>query len=100
MRVTGRPRQPPPLHLPVDARLFPRNRTRYAAGLGSVLTQRGQFDEAISVTTEAIQGVHAVHGSGRTIASLHRAVDLLGQQKYPPAKSFATAARRLLPPVA
>lgn len=76
---------------------FPRNRIGYAAGLGSVLTQRGQFDEAISVTTEAIQGVRAVRGSGRTVATLHRTVDLLGQQKYPPAKSFATAARRLLP---
>jgi transcriptional regulator with XRE-family HTH domain len=83
----------------VDAAAFPRNHTLYAAGLGSVLAQRGQFDEAISVLSEAIQGVHAVCGSGLAVASLHRTVDLLGQQKYPPAKSFATAARRLLPTV-
>jgi transcriptional regulator with XRE-family HTH domain len=81
----------------VDATAFPRNRTSYTASLGSVLAQRGQLDEAISVTTEAIQAVHAGHGSGRIITRLHRTVDLLGQQKYPPATTFATAARRLLP---
>ena len=83
----------------VDAAAFPRNRISYAGHLGSVLTQRGQFDEAISVMSEAIQGVHAGCGSGRIVTRLHRTVDLLGQQKYPPAKSFATAARRLLPTV-
>jgi hypothetical protein len=83
----------------VEAAAFPRNHTLYATGLGSVLTQRGQFDEATSVMSEAIQGVHAVRGSGRTVASLHRTVDLLRQQKYSPAKSFATAARRILPMV-
>lgn len=81
----------------VDATSFPRNRTLYAADLGSVLAQRGQLDEAISVLGEAIQAVHAVRGSGRVVASLHRTVDLLGQQKYPPATTFAAAARRLLP---
>lgn len=80
-----------------DAASFPRNRTLYAAGLGSVLAQRGQLDEAISVTSEAIQAVHVVRGSGLTIASLRQTVDLLGQQKYVPARSFATAARLLLP---
>ncbi len=80
-----------------DATSFPRNRTLYAAGLGSVLVQRGQLDEAISVTSEAIQAVHAVEGSGLTIASLRQTVNLLGQQKYAPARSFATAAHLLLP---
>ncbi|MGH3427440.1 MAG: hypothetical protein ACRDQZ_07715, partial [Mycobacteriales bacterium] len=64
--------------------------------LGSVLVQRGRLDEAISVTTEAIRGVHAEHGSGRIVTSIHRTVDLLGQQKYSPATAFAAAARRLL----
>jgi transcriptional regulator with XRE-family HTH domain len=83
----------------VDATSFPRNHTLYAAGLGSILTQRGQLDEAISVTSQAIQGAHAVRGSGLAISNLRHVVDLLGQQKYPPAKTFATAARRLLPAV-
>lgn len=64
---------------------FPRNPTLYAAGLGVILAQRGQLDEAISVTTEAIQGVRAGWSSGRSLAGLRRTVDLLGQQKYPPA---------------
>lgn len=81
----------------VDAVLFPRNHTLYAAGLGVILAQRGQLDEAISVTTDAIQGVHAGWSSGRSVASLYRTVDVLGQQKYPPATTFAAAARRLLP---
>jgi transcriptional regulator with XRE-family HTH domain len=81
----------------VDTASFPRNRTLYAADLGSVSAQRGQFDEAISVMSEAIQGVPAVCGSGLIVASLHRTVDLLGQQKYPAATTFAAAARRLLP---
>ncbi|MBV9143751.1 MAG: helix-turn-helix transcriptional regulator [Pseudonocardiales bacterium] len=81
----------------VDATASPRNHTLYAASLGAVLAQRGQVDEAISVTTKAIQGAPAVCGSGLVVASLHRTVDLLGQQKYPPATTFATAARRLLP---
>ncbi|MGH3772581.1 MAG: helix-turn-helix domain-containing protein [Pseudonocardiaceae bacterium] len=81
----------------VDAVSFPRNRTLYAAGLGLILAQRGQLDEAISVTTEAIQGVHAGLSSGRSVASLHGTLHLLGQQKYPPAATFSAAARRLLP---
>ncbi|MGH4001653.1 MAG: hypothetical protein ACRDTJ_29795, partial [Pseudonocardiaceae bacterium] len=84
----------------VDAVLFPRNRTFYAANLGAILIQRGQLDEAISVTSQAIQAVHTVRMSGLVIADLHRTVDLLEQQKYPPATTFATAARRLLPTVA
>ncbi|MGA9311272.1 MAG: helix-turn-helix transcriptional regulator, partial [Pseudonocardiaceae bacterium] len=79
----------------VDATSFPRNHTLYAAGLGSILTQRGQLDEAINVTSQAIQGAHAVRGSGLAVSNLRQVVDLLGQQKYLPAKTFATAARRL-----
>jgi transcriptional regulator with XRE-family HTH domain len=81
----------------VDASSFPRNHVVYTVGLSSVLTQLGQLDEAISVTSDAIQEVHDVRGSSRTIANLRRTVDLLGQQKYMPARTFATAARRLLP---
>lgn len=81
----------------VDAKAWPRNHTLYTARLGSVLTRRGQLDEAITVTSEAIEGAHAVRGSRRAISDLHRTVDLLGQQKYPPAATFAAAARRLLP---
>lgn len=55
------------------------------------------FDEAINVTSRAVHGVHTISGSGRTITDLRRTIDLLGRQKYPPAKSFATAAHRLLP---
>jgi transcriptional regulator with XRE-family HTH domain len=80
-----------------DAALYPRNRTHIAANLGFILAQRGQLDEAISVTTEAIQGAPAVCGSGLLVADLHRTVDLLGHQKYTPATTFAAAARRLLP---
>lgn len=64
--------------------------------LGTVLTRLGQLDEAIRVTRTAIQGVHAVRGSGRIVTDLRRTVDLLGKQNYPPAKNFATAARRLI----
>ena len=80
-----------------DAAAFPRNHVAYTIGLSSVLTQLGQFDEAISVTSAAIQGIQNVQGSGRTIAELRHTVDLLGQQKYAPAKNFAGAARLLLP---
>jgi transcriptional regulator with XRE-family HTH domain len=83
----------------VDATSFPRNHTLYAASLGSILTQRGQLDEAISVTSQALQKAHAVRGSGLALSNLRHVVDLLEQQKYPPAKTFATAARRLLPAV-
>jgi hypothetical protein len=64
--------------------------------LGTVLTHLGQFDEAISVTRTAVQGVYAVRGSGRIVADLRRTVDMLGKQNYPPARTFATAARRLI----
>ncbi|MGB6162700.1 MAG: helix-turn-helix transcriptional regulator [Pseudonocardiaceae bacterium] len=76
---------------------FPRNHVVYTVGLASVLTQLGQLDEAISVASDAIHGVQEIRGSGLIIADLRRTVDLLGQQKYPPATTFATAARRLLP---
>jgi hypothetical protein len=76
---------------------FPRNHVGYTVGLSSVLTQLGQFDEAISVTSDAIHGIQEIRGSGRTIAELRHTVDLLGQQKYEPAATFATVARRLLP---
>jgi transcriptional regulator with XRE-family HTH domain len=83
----------------VDATSFPRNHTLYAAALGSILTQRGQMDEAISVMSQAVKGAHAIRGSGLAVSNLRHVVDLLGQQKYPPAKTFATAARCLLPAV-
>lgn len=81
----------------VDADTFPRNHTLYAARFGLVLTQLGRLDEAISVTSGAVQRVDTVRGSGRILADLHRSVDLLGQQNHPPAQTFASAARRLLP---
>ncbi len=81
----------------VDAEAFPRNHALYAAHLGSILTRLGQLDEAISVTSEAVYRVHAVRGSGQTVSNLHHTIDLLGQQQYMPARTFATAARRLLP---
>jgi transcriptional regulator with XRE-family HTH domain len=81
----------------VDITSFPRNHVCYTVGLSSVLTQLGQFDEAISVTSDAIHGVQEIRGSGLTIAKLRHTVDLLGQQKYEPAVTFATVARRLLP---
>lgn len=80
----------------VDAIAFPRNHILYTVHLGTVLTRLGQLEEAISVTRTAIQGVTAVHGSGRITTDLHRTIDLLGKQNYPPAKTFATAARRLI----
>ena len=81
----------------VDKEAFPRNHTLYTARLGSVLTQLGQLDEAIDITSKAIEGVHAVRGSRRIVSDLHRTVDLLERQKYLPATTFAGAARRLLP---
>jgi hypothetical protein len=80
-----------------DTEDFPRNHILYTISLASILTQLGQLDEAISLTSDAVHGVQNFRGSGRAIVNLHRTVDLLGQQKYPPAKTFATAARRLLP---
>lgn len=81
----------------VDQDAFPRNHTLYTVRLSSILTRRGQLDEAITVTSEAIEGAHAVGGSRRAFSDLHRTVNLLEQQKYPPATTFAAAARRLLP---
>lgn len=81
----------------VDAEAFPRNHISYSSHLGLVLVRRGQLDEAIAVTSNAVQLVDAVCGSGRIVARLNRTIELLGQQTYQPAKMFANAARRLLP---
>ncbi|MGH3797307.1 MAG: helix-turn-helix domain-containing protein [Pseudonocardiaceae bacterium] len=81
----------------VDATSFPRNHVLRTVRLGSVLTQVGKLDEAINVTSRAVHGVHTIRGSGRTITDLRHTIDLLGRQNYPPAKSFSTAAHRLLP---
>ncbi|MGH3570033.1 MAG: hypothetical protein ACRDRH_29280, partial [Pseudonocardia sp.] len=80
-----------------DAATYPRNHTLYTVGLGSILTQTGQFDEAIAVTRDAIQRVDAMRGCERAITQLHHTLNLLERQNYPPATSFATAARQLLP---
>jgi hypothetical protein len=40
----------------VDATSFPRNHLLYTVRFGLLLTQLGQFDEAISVTRSAVQG--------------------------------------------
>lgn len=80
-----------------DTEEFPRNHILYTISLASILTQLGQLNEAISLTSDAVHGVQNLRGSGRAIVNLHRTVDLLSQQNYPPAKTFATAARRLLP---
>ena len=81
----------------VDATSFARNHVLRTVRLGSVLTQVGQFDEAINVTSRAVHGVHTIRGSGRAVSDLRRTIDLLGRQNYPPAKSFANTAPRLLP---
>ncbi|MGH3903854.1 MAG: helix-turn-helix domain-containing protein [Pseudonocardiaceae bacterium] len=81
----------------VDATSFPRNHVLRTVRLGSVLTQIGQLDEAINITSRAIHGAHTIRGSGRTLTDLRTTINLLGRQNYPPAKSFATAAHRLLP---
>ncbi len=81
----------------VDAATYPRNYTIYAVRLGSTLVQRGQLDEAIAVTSEAVQHVAAVRGSRRIISDLHNTVNLLDRQNYAPATNFASTARQLLP---
>ncbi|MGH4016742.1 MAG: helix-turn-helix domain-containing protein [Pseudonocardiaceae bacterium] len=80
-----------------DAQAYPRNQALYTVGLGSVLTRVGQFDEAIVITSEAVQRMDAMRGCGRAVTKLHSTIDLLGRQNYPPATSFAAAARPLLP---
>lgn len=80
-----------------DAEAYPRNHTLYTVGLGSVLTRVGLFDEAIAVTSDAVQRMDAMRGCGRAVTQLHHTVELLGRQNYPPATSFAAAARQLLP---
>ncbi|MGH3930056.1 MAG: hypothetical protein ACRDTF_08785, partial [Pseudonocardiaceae bacterium] len=81
----------------VNATSYPRNHVLVTVRLGSVLIQIGQLDEASNVTSRAVHAVHTIRGSGRTISDLRHTIDLLGRQNYPPAKSFATAAHRLLP---
>lgn len=44
----------------VDAEAFPRNHAGATVGLGSVLTRRGQLDEAIAVTSDAVQRVDVI----------------------------------------
>ena len=83
-----------------DATAFPRNYAGYTVRLGSVLTRLGHLDEAIAVTSDAVQRADAVRGSGRLVSNLKHTVELLGEHNYPPAKLFATAARRLLPALA
>jgi hypothetical protein len=62
-----------------------------------VLTRVGQFDEAIAVTSDAVHRMDAMRGCGRALIQLRYTIDLLGRQNYPPATSFAAAARQLLP---
>ncbi|MGH3569206.1 MAG: hypothetical protein ACRDRH_24915, partial [Pseudonocardia sp.] len=59
----------------------------------------GRLDEAIVVTRDALQLVVAVGGSRRGVTDLKGTIDRLGHQRYPPARQFAVAARRLLPAV-
>ncbi|MFC5141019.1 helix-turn-helix domain-containing protein [Actinomycetospora rhizophila] len=79
-----------------DERRFPRNHAIYSARLGSVLARRGQLDEAISVTADAVKRIDQLSGSRRIVADLTTTVDHLGTRSYAPAQHFATAARRLL----
>ena len=75
---------------------LPRNHAIYTVRLGAVLTHLGQLDEAIAVTTSAVRNADLFSGSRRISADLRRTVDVLGQQPYAPARTFATAAQRLL----
>jgi transcriptional regulator with XRE-family HTH domain len=79
-----------------DPSAFPRNHAIYTVRLGAVLTHLGQLDEAIAVTTSAVRNADLLSGSRRISADLRRTVDVLGQQPYAPARTFATAAQRLL----
>lgn len=79
-----------------DPDLFPRNHTIYAARLAGVLTHLRQLDEAIAVTSSAVENAGLLRGSRRISTDLRRTVDHLGRQPYAPARTFATAARRLL----
>lgn len=81
----------------VDKDAFPRNHTLYTARLGSVLTQLGQLDEAIGITSEAIEGVHRSAAHVEFSPLSHGTIDLLEQKDCSSAKTFAVAARRLLP---
>jgi hypothetical protein len=79
-----------------DKGAFPRNHTIYAVRLGQVLAQTGQIDEAIAVTSDAVEQVDSVRGSRRIIDDLRRTIQLLGTREYRPAQEFAAAARKVL----
>ncbi len=79
-----------------DVELFPRNHAIYTARLASVLTHLGQLDEAIAVTSSAVENAELLRSSRRISADLQRTVDHLGRQSYAPARDFAAAAHRLL----
>ncbi len=79
-----------------DQDLYPRNHAIYTVRLASVLTRLSQLDEAIEVTTAAVQKAKLLRGSQRISLDLRHTVDLLSRQSYAPARTFATAARRLL----
>lgn len=79
-----------------DETRFPRNHAIYSARLGSVLTRRRQFDEAIGVTRDAVKRIDQLSGSRRIVDDLAATVDLLAIQEYGPARQFAGAARQLM----
>jgi hypothetical protein len=79
-----------------DKDSFPRNHTIYSVRLGQVLAQTGQVEEAISVTSNAVERVDSVRGSRRILDDLHRTIRLLDTHQYRPAKEFAAAARKVL----
>jgi len=79
-----------------DKDAFPRNHTIYAARLGQILAQTGQIDEAIAVTSDAVEQVDSVRGSRRIIDDLRWTIQLLDAREYRPAQEFAAAARKVL----
>lgn len=80
-----------------DPALFPRNHAIYEVRLGSVLTRLGQLEEAIAVTGSAVRNSEVLSGSRRIMTDLHSTLNLLAQQKYAPARTFAEAARKIAP---
>ena len=79
-----------------DAALYPRNHALYAARLGAVLAIGKKYDEAVSVTSHAVEPVDVVHGSWRTAQDVDRTLALLHNAPYRPAKEFAAAARKVI----
>ncbi|MGH3615166.1 MAG: hypothetical protein ACRDRK_21740 [Pseudonocardia sp.] len=80
-----------------DQTLFPRNHALYTVRLGGILTHRGQLEEAIAVTTTAVKDSDLFSGSRRIMTDLHSTLELLSQQKFAPARTFAEAARKIAP---